>query len=137
MDQTEVTVEDSQYCRKCPACRCWIRRDTLRELENTFAGPDGQVFRSCQRCREKRQRKSQSRASRRAGFDLDGCYETRKEFVEAVSSFLEQHDSHKYDSSLQTLRIRANLASTVLIDNDISIVDCALCKKISLWTCKP
>ncbi|KAK9483367.1 hypothetical protein V1527DRAFT_454124 [Lipomyces starkeyi] len=59
-------------------------------------------------------------------FDLDEHYETHEEFVEQVSTFLEQHDKHEYDASLQTLKIRATLEPTFLIDNDISMGACAL-----------
>jgi hypothetical protein len=61
---------------------------------------------------------------KRAGFDLDGCYDTHEEFVEAVSSFVERHDNHVFDASVQSLRIKATLTSTFLIDNDVSVEDC-------------
>ncbi|KAK9329197.1 hypothetical protein V1520DRAFT_356163 [Lipomyces starkeyi] len=61
---------------------------------------------------------------KRAGFDLDGCDDTHEEFVEAVSSFVERHDNHEFDASLQSLRIKPTLTSTFLIDNDISVEAC-------------
>ncbi|KAK9427468.1 hypothetical protein V1505DRAFT_358742, partial [Lipomyces doorenjongii] len=59
-----------------------------------------------------------------SGVGLDGCYDTHEEFVEAVTSFLEQHDSHVFDSSLPSLRTKATPTSTFLIDNDISVKTC-------------
>ncbi|KAK9243959.1 hypothetical protein V1506DRAFT_555031 [Lipomyces tetrasporus] len=70
---------------------------------------------------QRRRRKGQRKSS---GVGLDGCYDNHEEFVEAVSSFLEQHDSHVFDSSLPSLRIKATLKSTFLIDNDISVETC-------------
>ncbi|KAJ8096469.1 hypothetical protein POJ06DRAFT_203943 [Lipomyces tetrasporus] len=125
MDQVEVTVTDSQYCRKCPSCRRQIRCDTLKELAEMFTAPDGQAFKSCQKCRDKRGRKNRTSAPMQPGFDLDECYETHEEFVEAVSSFLKHHDNHDYDASLPPLRIRASLSATFCIGNDVSIEACA------------
>jgi hypothetical protein len=68
--------------------------------------------------------KKEGGALKPSGFVLDGCYDTHEEFVKAVSSFLEQHDSHVFDSSLPSLRIKATLKSTFLIDNDISVETC-------------
>ncbi|KAK9311628.1 hypothetical protein V1524DRAFT_418849 [Lipomyces starkeyi] len=125
MDKVEVTVTDSQYCRKCPSCRRQIRCDTLMELAEMFSGPDGQAFRSCQKCRDKRRRNNRTSPTMQQGFDLDKCYETHEEFVEAVSSFLKHHDDHDWDASLQPLRIRASLSAAFCIGNDVSIGACA------------
>ncbi|KAK9351085.1 hypothetical protein V1523DRAFT_417796 [Lipomyces doorenjongii] len=113
MDNVEVTVTDSQYCRKCPSCR---RRfvGTLEELAEMFTGVDGQAF--CQKCRDKRRTKNQTGVPTRAGFDLDECYETYEEFL---------HDSHEYVASLQPLRIRATLSATFFVDSGFSIASCA------------
>ncbi|KAK9426904.1 hypothetical protein V1505DRAFT_402832 [Lipomyces doorenjongii] len=119
MDNVEVTVMDSQYCRKCPSCRRRFVCDTLEELAEMFTGVDGQAFKSCQKCRDK------ARKTVDQGFDLDECYETHEEFAEAVSSFLKLHDSHEYGVSLQPLRIRATLSATLLVDNGFSIASCA------------
>ncbi|KAK9327492.1 hypothetical protein V1520DRAFT_283355 [Lipomyces starkeyi] len=125
MDEVEVTVTDSQYFRKCPSCRRKIGCDTLKELAEMFTGPDGQALKSCQKCRDKRRRKNQTSAPMPPGFDLDECYETHEEFVEAVSSFLKHHDNHEYDASRRPLRIRASLSATFCIGNDVSIGACA------------
>ncbi|KAK9234005.1 hypothetical protein V1525DRAFT_440141 [Lipomyces kononenkoae] len=58
--------------------------------------------------------------------DLDACYDTHEEFVEAVSAFLTQHDDHKFDLTAQPLKIKATLSSTFCIDNDVSIGACAV-----------
>ncbi|KAK9482035.1 hypothetical protein V1527DRAFT_477706 [Lipomyces starkeyi] len=86
-----------------------------------FAGADGQAFRSCHKCRNKRAGKNL-----RAGFDLDECYDTHEEFVEAVSVILKQHDDHNFDLTAQPLKIRVALSSTFCIDNDVSIGACAV-----------
>ncbi|KAK9236685.1 hypothetical protein V1525DRAFT_389238 [Lipomyces kononenkoae] len=64
--------------------------------------------------------------SQSEGFDLDACYDTHEEFVEAVSAFLKQHDDHKYDLTAQPLKIKATLSSTFCIDNNVSIGACAV-----------
>ncbi|KAK9495651.1 hypothetical protein V1508DRAFT_409359 [Lipomyces doorenjongii] len=45
MDQSEVIVEDSKYCRKCASCRSWIRCETLQGLQQMFVGIDGKLLR--------------------------------------------------------------------------------------------
>ncbi|KAK9349942.1 hypothetical protein V1523DRAFT_421347 [Lipomyces doorenjongii] len=64
--------------------------------------------------------------TRRIDFDLDKSYESREEFVDDVCSFLEEHDTHIFEASRPSLRIKATLSSSVLLDNDISndIFDC-------------
>ncbi|KAK9368836.1 hypothetical protein V1509DRAFT_609236 [Lipomyces kononenkoae] len=42
------------------------------------------------------------------------------------SAFLKQNDDHKFDLTAQPLKIRATLASTFCIDNDVSIGACAV-----------
>ncbi|KAK9432647.1 hypothetical protein V1505DRAFT_413521 [Lipomyces doorenjongii] len=103
MDQSEVT--DSKYCRKCVSCRSWIRCETLHGLQKMFVSIDGKPLKSCQRCR-------------------DNCYETHVAFCEAGSSFLEQHDNHKFDAAVH-LRLKVTLTSTFSIENDISVATCA------------
>ncbi|KAK9481667.1 hypothetical protein V1527DRAFT_478958 [Lipomyces starkeyi] len=98
-----------------------------------FAGADGQAFRSCHKCRNKvsllmtfrlhevnmfinhqsqRAGKNHTGESQRAGFDLDECYDTHEEYVEAVSVFSKEHDDHKFDLTAQPLKIKAILSST-------------------------
>ncbi|KAK9483095.1 hypothetical protein V1527DRAFT_521633 [Lipomyces starkeyi] len=43
-----------------------------------------------------------------------------EEFVDDISAFLEQRDTHEFDTLRLSLRIRATLSSSVLLDNDIS-----------------
>ncbi|KAK9238969.1 hypothetical protein V1525DRAFT_439025 [Lipomyces kononenkoae] len=54
--------------------------------------------------------KSGGRPMKRTGYDLDEHYDTHDEFIEGLSSFLEQHDDHKFDLATQSLRIRAALS---------------------------
>ncbi|KAK9373817.1 uncharacterized protein V1513DRAFT_447650 [Lipomyces chichibuensis] len=125
LDQSEFVFKDSEYCRKCTSCRTWVRCETLQELQQMFVSLDGQPLRSCKKCRENRAAKSQSRGSKRAGYDHDECYETHDEFIEALSSFLEQHDNHKFDAAAQSLKVKTTLTSTFVIGNDISVANCA------------
>ncbi|KAK9371440.1 uncharacterized protein V1513DRAFT_407266, partial [Lipomyces chichibuensis] len=124
MEGRQVAVGDSKYCQKCAACRTQVCCDTLQELQQMYSGVDGRVFKTCKKCRDRKASKKEGEALKPSGFDLDGCYDTHEELVEAMSSFLEQHDSHVFDSSLPSLRIRASLKSTFLIDNDISVETC-------------
>ncbi|KAK9350363.1 hypothetical protein V1523DRAFT_90260 [Lipomyces doorenjongii] len=41
-----------------------------------------------------------------SSIDLDERYETHEAFFEAVPSFLEQHDNHKFDAAVQSLRMK-------------------------------
>ncbi|KAK9235732.1 hypothetical protein V1525DRAFT_320589, partial [Lipomyces kononenkoae] len=125
MDQSEVIVEDSKYCRKCASCRSWIRCETLQGLHQMFVGIDGKPLKSCQRCRDNRAAKKQTEGSQRAGFDLDECYETHEDFIEAVSSFMEQRDNHEFNAATHNLKMKVTLTSTFLIENDISVASCA------------
>ncbi|KAJ8098596.1 hypothetical protein POJ06DRAFT_282574 [Lipomyces tetrasporus] len=79
-----------------------------------FVSFDGKPLKSCQKCRDNE-----------LDFDLDECYETHEDFVEGVSSFMEQHDNHKFDAAVQSLRMKVTLTSTFLIENDISVATCA------------
>ncbi|KAK9243323.1 hypothetical protein V1506DRAFT_555486 [Lipomyces tetrasporus] len=106
------------YCRKCASCRSWIRCETLQGLQQMFVSFDGKPLKSCQN----RAAKSKSEELE---FDLDECYETHEDFVEGVSSFMEQHDNHKFDAAVQSLRMKVTLTSTFLIENDISVATCA------------
>ncbi|KAK9350267.1 hypothetical protein V1523DRAFT_446200 [Lipomyces doorenjongii] len=86
-----------------------------------FTGTDGKPFKSCNKCRSNRVGKGQTR---RIDFDLDKSYESREEFVDDVCSFLEEHDTHIFEASRPSLRIKATLSSSVLLDNDISVGIC-------------
>ncbi|KAK9483369.1 hypothetical protein V1527DRAFT_473248 [Lipomyces starkeyi] len=97
-----------------------------------FAGADGQAFRSCHKCRNKRAGKNHTGESQRAGFDLDECYDTHEEFVEAVSVLWKQHDDHKFDLTAQPLKIKATVSSPVCVDNDVAIGACAVTTNIDL-----
>ncbi|KAK9347860.1 hypothetical protein V1522DRAFT_334942, partial [Lipomyces starkeyi] len=119
MDYSQVTVKNAKYCRKCASCRSWIRCDTLQELQMAFTGIDGKCFKSCNKCRSNVTRtKGQTRCIE---FNLDKPYESHEEFVDDISTFLEQHDTHEFDALRPSLRIRATLSSSVLLDNDISV----------------
>ncbi|KAK9250525.1 hypothetical protein V1507DRAFT_467244 [Lipomyces tetrasporus] len=87
-----------------------------------FVSFDGKPLKSCQKCRDNRAAKNKSEE---LDFDLDECYETHEDFVEGVSSFMEQHDNHKFDAAVQSLRMKVTLTSTFLIENDISVATCA------------
>ncbi|KAK9234052.1 hypothetical protein V1525DRAFT_414313 [Lipomyces kononenkoae] len=124
MNDPQVTIIDSKYCQKCAACRTQVCCDTLVELQQWHSGRDGHTFKTCKKCRDRKASKKQYDALKRTSFDLDGCYDTHEEFVDAVSSFMEQHDNHVFDASRQSLRIKATLTSNFLIDNDISVEAC-------------
>ncbi|KAK9371487.1 uncharacterized protein V1513DRAFT_386716, partial [Lipomyces chichibuensis] len=47
----------------------------------------------------------------RTNYDLDEHYDTHEEFIVAVSSFLEQHDDHKFNLEAQSLRIRTDVST--------------------------
>ncbi|KAK9311490.1 hypothetical protein V1524DRAFT_418959 [Lipomyces starkeyi] len=83
-----------------------------------FTGIDGNLFKSCNKCRSNRAAKGQTRCIE---FDLDKSYESHEEFVDDISTFLEQHGTHEFDALCPSLRIRATLSSSVLLDNDISV----------------
>ncbi|KAK9350539.1 hypothetical protein V1523DRAFT_355188, partial [Lipomyces doorenjongii] len=95
----------------------------LHELQQMYSGMNGRVFKTCKKCHDRRRRRT-GVTLKPSGVGLDGCYDTHEEFVEAVTSFLEQHDSHVFDSSLPSLRTKATPTSTFLIDNDISVKTC-------------
>ncbi|KAK9349947.1 hypothetical protein V1523DRAFT_132395 [Lipomyces doorenjongii] len=51
MDQSEVVIAHSHYCRRCSSCRTWTRCETIEELQQVFSGLDGRPVKSCQKCR--------------------------------------------------------------------------------------
>ncbi|KAK9326877.1 hypothetical protein V1520DRAFT_372447 [Lipomyces starkeyi] len=124
MDQAEVIIEDSKYCRKCASCRSWIRCDTLQALQQMFFGFDGKRLKSCKRCRDNISGKKQTKNPKRTEFDLDESYENYEDFFEAVSLFMELHDNHRFEAAGQPLRMKVTLTSTVLIENDICTATC-------------
>ncbi|KAK9235978.1 hypothetical protein V1525DRAFT_458055 [Lipomyces kononenkoae] len=124
MNDQQVTIIDSKYCQKCAACRTQVCCDTLFELQQWYSSKDGHALKTCKKCRDMKASKQQGDASKRTSFDLDGCYETHEEFVDAVSSFMELHDNHVFDAFDQSLRMKATLTSTFLIDNEISVEAC-------------
>ncbi|KAK9334731.1 hypothetical protein V1521DRAFT_374467 [Lipomyces starkeyi] len=112
MDQSEVVIADSHYCRRCSSCRTWTRCKTIEE-QQVFSGLDDRPVKSCQTCR-----------ANRTGFDLDEYCQTHEDFIDSVSSFLELNDNIT-DADLQSLRIKATLAPDLLIQNDMSMTCCA------------
>ncbi|KAK9343349.1 hypothetical protein V1522DRAFT_386389 [Lipomyces starkeyi] len=112
MDQAEVIIEDSKYCRKCASCRSWIRCDILQALQQMFVGFDGKRLKSCKRCRDNRGGKKQTKNPKGTEFDL-------------VSLFMELHDNHGFEAAVQPLRMKVTLTSTFLIENDICMATCA------------
>ncbi|KAK9371881.1 uncharacterized protein V1513DRAFT_461019 [Lipomyces chichibuensis] len=108
----------SNYSQKCASCRTLVRRDTLQELQQMFVSHDGRPLKSCKTCRDKRALKSGGTPTTRTNYDLDEHYDTHEEFIEAVSSFLEQHDDHKFNLEAHSLRIRAALSAN--IETDVS-----------------
>ncbi|KAK9328251.1 hypothetical protein V1520DRAFT_262614, partial [Lipomyces starkeyi] len=111
----------SKYC----PWRTWVGCESFQELQLPFVSLDGQPLKSCKKCRDNSAAKSQNRGNKCAGYDLDEYYETHEEFIEAVSSFLEQHDNHKFDAAARSLTIKATLAPTFLVENDIAVANCA------------
>ncbi|KAK9482913.1 hypothetical protein V1527DRAFT_521761 [Lipomyces starkeyi] len=124
MNGPQVTMVDSKYCQKCAACRTLVCCDTLKELQQMYSGRDGHAFKTCKKCRDRKASKRQDEGLKRASFDLDGCYDTHEEFIDAVSSVMDRHDNHVFDASAQPLRVKATLTSSLLIDNEISVEAC-------------
>ncbi|KAK9311304.1 hypothetical protein V1524DRAFT_450381 [Lipomyces starkeyi] len=117
MEEPHVTVIDSKYCQNCAACRTLVRCDTLQELQQMYSGRDGHAFKTCRKCGE------QGEVLKRAGFDLDGCYDTHEEFVEAVSSFVEPHDNHAFDASQTTFTLSCARSNEWKLERDPSRVE--------------
>ncbi|KAK9384192.1 hypothetical protein V1515DRAFT_589402 [Lipomyces mesembrius] len=55
-------------------------------------------------------REKSIRATRRSSFDLDEQFENHDEFIEIISSFMEQRDSHTFNPDAHSVRFRATLA---------------------------
>ncbi|KAK9235202.1 hypothetical protein V1525DRAFT_283041 [Lipomyces kononenkoae] len=125
MNNANIRLNFSNYSQKCTSCRTLVRRDTLQELQQMFESHDGRPLKSCKTCRDNRASKSGGRPMKRTGYDLDGHYDTHDEFIECLSSFLEQHDDHKFDLATQSLRIRAALSTNTFVDMDVSMTGCA------------
>ncbi|KAK9343550.1 hypothetical protein V1522DRAFT_230907 [Lipomyces starkeyi] len=125
MNNAKVPLNLSSYSQKCTSCRTLVRRDTLQELQQMFVSHDGRPLKSCKTCRDNRALKSGGRATKRTSYDLDEHYDTHEEFIEALSSFLEQHDDHKFDFAAQSLRIRATLSANMFIESEVSVATCA------------
>ncbi|KAK9243952.1 hypothetical protein V1506DRAFT_579404 [Lipomyces tetrasporus] len=51
-------------------------------------------------------------------------YENHEEFLADICSFLEQHDTHIFNASRPSLKLKATLSSSVLLDNDMSVGIC-------------
>ncbi|KAK9334609.1 hypothetical protein V1521DRAFT_166352, partial [Lipomyces starkeyi] len=125
MNNANIRLNLSNYSQKCTSCRTSVRRDTLQELQQMFVSHDGRPLKSCKTCRDNRALKSGGRPITRTSYDLDGHYDTHDEFIEGVSSFLEQHDDHKFDLAAQSMRIRAVLSTNTFVETDVSMTDCA------------
>ncbi|KAK9246083.1 hypothetical protein V1506DRAFT_553367 [Lipomyces tetrasporus] len=85
-----------------------------------FVSHDGRLLKSCKTCCE-----PVTIPTTRTSYDLDDHYATREEFIEAVSSLLEQHDDHKFNLAAQSLRIRAAPSANMYIETDVSMATCA------------
>ncbi|KAK9363398.1 hypothetical protein V1504DRAFT_437910 [Lipomyces starkeyi] len=120
MNKTNSPLNFSNYSQKCASCRTLVRRDTLQELQQMFVSHDGRPLKSCKTCRDNRALKSGGRPTTRTSYDLDEHFDTHEEFIEAVSSFLEQHDDYKFNLAAQSLRIRAALSANMFIETDVS-----------------
>ncbi|KAK9311507.1 hypothetical protein V1524DRAFT_418945 [Lipomyces starkeyi] len=112
MNNPKGPLNLSNYSQKCNSCR------TL----------------SCKTCRDNKASKSGGRSTTRTSYDLDEQYDTHEEFIEAVSSFLEQRDDHKFDLAAQSLRIRATLTANMFIETDVSMAMCAKTGDMALQT---
>ncbi|KAK9250922.1 hypothetical protein V1507DRAFT_499713 [Lipomyces tetrasporus] len=107
MNNANSPLNFSNYSQKCASCRTLVRRDTLQEIQ--------QMVR-CKTCRDNWW--AGGRPTTRTSYDLDDHYATHEEFIEGVSSFLEQLDDH-------SLRIRAALSANMFIETDVSMATCA------------
>ncbi|KAK9334358.1 hypothetical protein V1521DRAFT_375118 [Lipomyces starkeyi] len=70
-------------------------------------------------------REKSIRATKRTSYGLDEQFESHDDFIEIISSFMEQHDSHAFDADAHSLRFRATLAECFVIENDVSVGSCA------------
>ncbi|KAK9364466.1 hypothetical protein V1509DRAFT_650584 [Lipomyces kononenkoae] len=126
MESSEVTPRGSPYSQKCASCRTLICCATFEELQQLFTGKGGKSVKSCKHCRATTKSLGASvRVQEETSFGLDEHFEVHEDFIEVVSSFLELHDRHVFDSEAQPLKLRVTLSESVVLGNDISVALCA------------
>ncbi|KAK9233769.1 hypothetical protein V1525DRAFT_415435 [Lipomyces kononenkoae] len=126
MELSGFVLNDSSYSQKCVSCGTLVCCETPQDLQKMFSTADGRLTKTCERCREKaKQRENSIRATKRTSYDLDEQFESYDDFIEIISSFMEQHDSHTFDADAHSLRFRATLGESFVIENDVSVGTCA------------
>ncbi|KAJ8100274.1 hypothetical protein POJ06DRAFT_281389 [Lipomyces tetrasporus] len=113
MEPSGFALHDSNYSQKCVSCGTLVCCETFQELQKMFITADGRPAKTCKRCRD-------NATKRRSSFDLDEQFENHDEFIEIISSFMEQRDGHIFDPDAHSVRFRATLADCFVIENDAS-----------------
>ncbi|KAK9243568.1 hypothetical protein V1506DRAFT_381246 [Lipomyces tetrasporus] len=126
MEPSGFALHDSNYSQKCVSCGTLVCCETFQDLQKMFITADGRPAKTCKRCRDNAKGREKSiRAKRRSSFDLDEQFENHDEFIEIISSFMEQRDGHIFDPDAHSVRFRATLADCFVIENDASVASCA------------
>ncbi|KAJ8098504.1 hypothetical protein POJ06DRAFT_282516 [Lipomyces tetrasporus] len=102
MESSVVFPRGSQYSQKCASCRTLICCATFEELQGLY----------------------QSKGPGPKAYDLDQEVESHEDFMEVVSSFLEQRDSHIFDPEAQSFTFRITLTGFFVLENDVSVATC-------------
>ncbi|KAK9311032.1 hypothetical protein V1524DRAFT_419340 [Lipomyces starkeyi] len=121
MESSVVSPRGSQYSQKCASCRTLICCATFEELQGLFIGKGGKSVKSCKNCRAN----AKSKVPGPTAYDLDQEVESHEDFMEVVSSFLEQRDSHIFDPEAQSFTFRITLTGSFVLENDVSVATCA------------
>ncbi|ODQ69036.1 hypothetical protein LIPSTDRAFT_203246 [Lipomyces starkeyi NRRL Y-11557] len=121
MESSVVSPRGSQYSQKCASCRTLICCATFEELQGLFIGKGGKSVKSCKNCRAN----AKSKVPGPKAYDLDQEVESHEDFMEVVSSFLEQRDSHIFDPEAQSFTFRITLTAFFVLENDVSVATCA------------
>ncbi|KAK9482343.1 hypothetical protein V1527DRAFT_476685 [Lipomyces starkeyi] len=125
MDQAEVIVENLQYYRKSPACRFWISCNGLQDLKKCLQALMAKPLECARGGVTSDEGKVKVRCRGAQALTLMRTTRLMRNLLNKCLRFW-RSDNHEYDASLQTLKIRAALESTFLVDNGISIAACAL-----------
>ncbi|KAJ8098705.1 hypothetical protein POJ06DRAFT_296515 [Lipomyces tetrasporus] len=109
MNPPAFALHDSNYSQKCVSFGTLVCCETFQDLQKMFITAD-------------EGREKSIRAKRRSSFDLDEQFENHDEFIEIISSFMEQRDGHIFDPGAHSVRFRADC---FVIENDASVASCA------------
>ncbi|ODQ71000.1 hypothetical protein LIPSTDRAFT_5043 [Lipomyces starkeyi NRRL Y-11557] len=120
MESSVVSPRGSQYSQKCASCRTLICCATFEELQGLFIGKGGKSVKSRKNCRAN----AKSKVPGPKAYDLDQEVESHEDFMEVVSSFLEQRDSHIFDPEAKSFTFRITLTGFFVLENDVSVATC-------------